>query len=112
MTDLRRVIHWFASKDTGMSSEAIASHMAIGECDGSYPHDPADLGRCLRLLKLFPEWEARIGEMSAYGKVWAAYAARWQDMKTAMEDEVGIDWSKARKAPKTYDLMKNIQRAA
>ena len=109
MTDLTKVIEWMTGRDTGLSSMAIAAHMATGTCDGSYPRDPADLGRCLRLIEQFPEWKPRIAEMSKYGAVWRAYADRWEDMASSMRDEVGIDWSKGRSAEKTYDLMKRIE---
>lgn len=102
------VIKWMAGRDTGMSSKAIAMHMSTGECDGRYPYDPADLGRCLRLLERFPDWKPRIHEMAAYGPVWAVYVKHWDEMAQSMSDEVGIDWSKARSAPLTYDLMKGI----
>jgi hypothetical protein len=108
VTDLAKVISWMAGDDTGMSSKAIASHMTGAKSDGSYPYDPADLGRCLRLLEQFPEWKPRIVEMAVYGRVWAAYAARWEEMAKSMADEVGIDWSKSQKAPLTYLLMKQI----
>ena len=109
MTDLVDVFKWMRSHDSGASSEAIAMHMIAGWSDGSFPRDPADLGRCLRLLELFPEWKPRIGEMSKYGAVWQAYADQWEDMESSMRDEVGIDWSKGRSAEKTYGLMKRIE---
>ena len=33
----------------------------------SYPSDPADLGRCLRLLREIPEWAPRMPEMAKRG---------------------------------------------
>lgn len=112
MTDPKEVIKWFGGKDTGLSSEAIAMHMVTGDCNGSYPHDPADLGRCLRLLRLFPEWKERIPEMAKYGPVWVEYAKNWADMEKCMTDEVGIDWEKGKRASKTYDLMKSLDAIA
>lgn len=112
MADTLEVFKWMAGNDTGMSSKAIALHMTTGDCDGSYPFDPADLGRCLRLLERFPDWKPRIVEMSVYGAVWSAYTERWSEIAKCMADEVGIDWSKGRKAIQTYDLMQEIRRAA
>lgn len=109
MTDLVDVFKWLAGRDTGLSSKAIASHMTCGWCDGTYPPaDPADLGRCLRLLERFPEWKARMPEMAKY-KDWKNLIARWDEVAQSMADEVGIDWSKGRSAPKTYDLMCSIR---
>lgn len=104
-----RLAQWLSSHDTGMSSKAIALHMASGYCDGSAPSDPADLGRCLRMLELFPEWKSRIGEMTRYGGEWLGLAPHWHELAKSMDDEVGIDWSKARAAPKTYDLMRKYR---
>lgn len=108
MTSLTDVFKWMRGHDCGASSEAIAMHMMAGWCDGSYPYDPSDLGRCLRLLKQFPEWKPRMREMAAYGPAWAAYVSRWDDMAACMDAEVGIDWSKGRRAHKTYDLMHEL----
>ncbi len=111
MDEMAKVIAWFGGRDTGMSSKAIASHMTTGNCDGSYPHDPDDLGRCLRLLVLFPHWKPRLPEMGHYSDVWAKYAARWAEMEACMAEEVGIDWSKGRRAEKTYNLMAEVRSA-
>jgi len=104
------------SGDTGLSSEAIARHMLGLESHGrrpwAYPLDPADMGRCLRLLELIPEWMPRLHEMASYCPEWAALIARWDEIAASMRDEVGIDWSKGRRAERTYNLMKDILGAA
>lgn len=108
MSDLAaRIVTWMSSCDAGISSKAICAHMATGILSDrfSYPRDPADLGRCLRLLNLFPEWLPRMGEMAQYGAGWAGLARRWEEVSVSMADEVGIDWSKGRSAPRTYELM-------
>lgn len=117
-------LDWITGDDTGISSRALWRHMTGREQDprdrgfGTYPHDPADFGRCHRLLVIMPEWRGRIGEMAAYGKVWAALAARWQDITDSYSDEVrglGQDpdsrWVRGM-ALKTYDLMKSIIKGA
>lgn len=110
MEDLAKVIEWMAGdRDVGMSSKAIASHMSTGKSNGSYPYDPDDLSRCLKLLEKFPEWKTRIGEMGVYSDTWKRYAAHWQELHDSMEAEVGIDWSKGYKAPKTYRLMSGLR---
>jgi hypothetical protein len=72
---------------------------------GGHPSDPSDLGRCLRLLELFPEWKPRVSEMAAYGAGWAGLTARWDEIANSMADEVGIAWEKGKSASRTYDLM-------
>ncbi|MEL3893148.1 hypothetical protein [Pseudomonas aeruginosa] len=73
------------------------------------PSDPSDLGRCLRLLELVPEWKARISEMAIHGREWAALVSHWEELHQLMDDEVGIDWSKGNSALRTYERMKAIQ---
>lgn len=103
-------LRWVAGDHVGNSSMAIFSHMV-----GVNPHrgwappwDPADLSRCLRLLRAVPEWRARLPEMSERSKIWKALVARWDELETCMQDEVGWDWSKGKSAPQTYALMKQV----
>lgn len=107
----RRAIEWLFSDDTGSSSEAICSHMLGMEPSGywSHPSDPADLGRCLRLLAKFPEWIPRISEMAQYGPGWAGQVEVWGYLADLMTQEVGIDWSKGDRAPNTFAAMKMAQ---
>lgn len=69
---LERAIKWLMSGDTGISSEAILSHMTGIEKTDSFgmqpPADADDRGRCIRLLKLMPEWVERLPEMVQYDK--------------------------------------------
>lgn len=106
---MRRALMWLASGDSGMSSKAICYHMLGMKSDGSFPLDPSDLGRGLRLLKLFPEWKPRMGEMARYSAQWAALVERWDELAEMMADEVGIGWSKGngKRAPRTYAAMKD-----
>jgi hypothetical protein len=111
MTDIAKLATWFAGNDTGVSSCTIAASMAGANMDNVHsgiPHDPGDLGRCLRLLEIFPEWKSRMPEMANLSKDWAKLMHNWDDIVQCMEGEVGINWSKGREAPKTYDLMKSI----
>lgn len=108
----RRVFTWLLGRDTGSSSKAILAQMVCGVSHGEYPYDPADLGRCLRMLELFPEWKARIAEMAGYGKVWAVFIDHWDELSSMMADEVGIDWSKGREAHRTYEFMCDLRKQA
>lgn len=116
-TDAFHALDWMlTSRDTGASSIAILAHM-MGfprpEPGGwSYPSDPADLGRCLRLLERFPHWRARLPEMAALSPEWAALVGHWGSLAGMMEKEVGIRWEKGRKANATYDAMKSVIKRA
>ena len=102
-------IDWLASGDSGLSSEAIFFHM-IGATNfrKTHPLDPGDLGRCLRLLEAAPEWKARMPEMASVSKGWALLVPHWNVLAKLMDKEVGIDWSKGKRATTTYHAMKNI----
>ena len=106
----KAALQWVVSDDTGSSSLRIWAHMTGCERDSyfDWPHDPADLGRCLRLLEAVPDWKPRIGEMGRYGDGWARLAPRWNEVAESMESECGIRGEKARTAPNTYALMRSI----
>jgi hypothetical protein len=79
---------WLLSGDTGLSSEAIMAWM-LGAREGRFrhPHDPADLGRCLRLLDRIPEWRARLGEMAAASPQWSALVGVWAELEGLYREE-------------------------
>lgn len=65
-----RALFWAMSGDTGISSEAICTHMmSYPTRRSSPPSDAGDRGRCIRLLELIPEWIPRLQEMVKYDKV-------------------------------------------
>lgn len=109
-------IDWIASRDTGLSSEAIWAHMAgsrMLESNGygySYPLDPSDLGRCLRLLAKVPEWALRIPEMAARGPEWGALVEHWDELAKLLAEEIGEGWQPGlgKSAPRTYARMGEI----
>ncbi|WP_321154015.1 hypothetical protein [Serratia nevei] len=71
---------WLESDDTGASSLYMAS-VLTGQfiAENHYPRDPADFGRCLRLVEAVPELECKIHDMSQHGKKWAVVAANWNE---------------------------------
>lgn len=105
-----RALAWREDGDVGLSSKAIYCHM-MGQDDPddyNHPLDPADLNRCLLLLDLIPEWKPRIGEMARYGQWWKDLVKHWDEISARFIDEAGLGWSKAKRAPKTYALMKKV----
>lgn len=61
------ILNWMRSGDTGVSSETMAL-IAMGATRGDFdaPYDPADFGRCYRLVKANPvikESFAKISEL-------------------------------------------------
>lgn len=96
---------WFASRDTGTSSKTIWSVMTGIPVDWvSHPHDPADFGRCYRLLKLFPAWRKRLSEVATkYPGAWTKLIAHWDELTSLYEEELPLN-----KAPRTYERMREL----
>lgn len=87
-----RLAQWFASHDTGISSEAIALWLSARARndywgDGT-PSDAGDFGRCYRLLKAIPEWRPRIGEMAERGGRWPILVAHWDEIERRYEHDL------------------------
>jgi hypothetical protein len=109
MTPRQKALEWIVGDDTGISSETIwATMMGVKRSYRSHPHDPSDIGRCFRLLKLVPSWRRRLSEMRRVSPAWRALVKHWDELERMMDEEVGIDWSKGRSAPKTYERMQQI----
>lgn len=107
----QRIIEWLANGETGLSSEAIAFWLGFDvkpKDSWNYPHDPADLDRCLRLLDRVPEMRPHLPRMAKLGRGWAALVKRWDEIEASHVAEVGVGWTKARSAPLTYKLMRSI----
>lgn len=107
-----KVLHWFAHGETGISSKAMACAVAGNPPEkshfGNHPSDPDDLNRCLKFLSMVPEARQHFDKVAALSKTWAKLIARWDEVEQCFLDEVGFNWCKARSAPKTFALMKEI----
>lgn len=99
---------WPGAGDAGVSSATIWSVMMgrpspLGDTD--VPHDPADFGRCYRLLKRFPKWRERLPEVAEKHPDWAPLIARWDDVEALFEKESKRPDGMARE---TYRLIKDL----
>jgi hypothetical protein len=103
------IVRWLATGETGMSSKTMA-FTALGEKYTSewHPADPADLNRCIKLVDAAPAVRDSFPKIAALNEHWQAVIDNWDALRTAFIDEVGYDWSKARSAPKTYEMMKGL----
>jgi hypothetical protein len=112
MTDLAKLMGWVAGDDTGISSKCIAAVMCGAQPEQmdrkDAPYDPHDLGRCLRLLELFPEWKARMPEMAKISERWAIAVEHWDELTELFVSEVGSPLERAKWAPLTAKRMKQI----
>jgi len=110
MTDAEKRAAWLKMHDNGLSSECIAEKMSGLVPRDNYPHDGDDFGRCERLLILYPEWRARLGEMKEVNAMWNALVDRWDEIAEAWRHDTEL----YRRAPRSkegwrcYGLMKSI----
>lgn len=92
---------WLVGYDTGTSSLTIYTVMTGQRVDRTgCPLDPDDFGRCYRLLKLFPEWRARLPEVAERFKVWIPLVREWDRLQALYEEELP-----RKMAPKCYAAM-------
>jgi hypothetical protein len=109
MSDIQtKVLQWIATGRVGQSSKTMAMTACDMPSSGDYPHDPDDLNRCLIMLLAVPEVRDHFDKIAALGVVWGRLIGRWAEIECSFLDEVGLDWCKARSAPKTYELMQEV----
>lgn len=106
------LVEWLAGGERGVSSNTIVEHLtgwpALKDWRGDIPHDPDDLDRCLKLLAAVPLLRVMLPGMATHSPEWAAMVARWDEVEASHLAEVGLGWTKAKSAPKTYALMRQI----
>ena len=87
---------WLNGSDSGLSSKFIAAFFAGSPVlrqitEVNVPHDPSDVGRCVRLLDLAAQngqnWRERMGELASV-KEWARLAPRWAEVEAAYHQDV------------------------
>ncbi len=109
----KQVVKWLATGRVGSSSKCMAMWLAFGErAEPAHPYDPDDLDRCLKLLAKAPGLRPLIPKMAEITPGWAALVPRWDEVEASHLEEVGLGWTKAQSAPKTYELMASILRPA
>ena len=103
-----KILKWFGTGRIGLSSKAMALAAIDIYNDGSHPCDPSDLNRCLLLMQAAPEIRQRMDKLAAISETWGKLVDQWDEVEQCFIDEVGLNWAKGRRAPKTYKLMKDI----
>jgi hypothetical protein len=88
----RRAFIWMANGERGASSDTMCLYLLSGEITTRFPGpaapaDPSDLGRCLDLLTVVPEWRARLPEMAAVSPEWAALVPVWDRIEALYREE-------------------------
>ena len=109
---VQQVARWLARGEVGLSSKCMAMWLAFGEKtkERFCPSDPDDLDRCLKLLAVAPSLRQHLPKMAEISKEWEALIQRWDEVEASHLAEVGLGWTKANNAPKTYELMRSILR--
>lgn len=103
-----KILKWIGTGRVGASSKAMALAVVGAPNDGSHPYDPADLNRCLLLLADVPEIRQHMCKVSEISVTWEKLVKRWAELEKCFIEEAGFDWSKSERAPKTYDMIKDI----
>jgi hypothetical protein len=98
---------WLGNGDTGTSSLTIW-HVMHGsrQKHADIPYDPADFGRCYRLLQVMPAWRARLTEVVAVYPDWAPLVAVWDELTALFELE-----SPAGTCPRLWARMRELRGA-
>ena len=103
-------IAWITSSDTGISSKVIWEVLTgLRLYDLSWrdvPHDPADFGRCYRLLKVMPAWRERLSEVADQHPAWGLFVREW-DRLTVMYEEACS--RRDGMASEMYGLMRQLE---
>lgn len=105
---------WLAIGERGASSDAMFLALTdIAPIDAksdplAHPYDPDDLRRCRLLLDQVPELADKLEKLSTISPVWARIGTEWESLCRIMDEE-SPDWRNGGgKAPRTYQLIKNI----
>ena len=87
VAEYHQAMAWLLGGDTGASSKRIMLIMtgfAHREIYSDTPSDNSDFGRCVRLLKLFPQWRLRLPEVAAR-QGWKYLVEEWDALTTWYE---------------------------
>ena len=108
-----RLLEWYATGETGLSSEAIAK-VTAGLSTGTYrdsrmPGDAWDLRRCILLLRKVPEaFERGVLVLATRHAGWKILAANWPQLEKTLVSELGEGLDLKADTPRTYRLMRQL----
>lgn len=105
-----KILNWIGTGEVGASSTAMALAAVGAKNDGRYPFDPDDFNRCLLLLEAVPEIRQNMDKVAAINAFWSRLIEHWDELEKCFIDEVGLGWTKGKRAPKTYEILSDILR--
>lgn len=111
----KEYLEWLTGHDHGTSSETLLSCLTgIPVSRMDIPYDPGDLGRCIRMLNLFPELRNRLGEVIKILPEWTPFIDCWKELEWKYAD--GLTWNnlsyeeqaKAKRKKHYFDIWKDL----
>ena len=100
---MKPYVDWVNGGDSGISSKTLLSAITgvnfMDRFGPGVPRDPADFGRCYRLLERFPELRPQLSKVAEKHPVWTRLVERWSDLEVMYR--AAID-SGAETAPELY----------
>lgn len=108
MTTDKKIINWFISGNTGLSSTCIVEvyiNQTKNPNNKSHPRDSSDFNRCLELTKAVPEIKQCFELLSCVSPSWRIIVENWTLLEETLSNEMKEN---PRSAPKTYSLMKAL----
>jgi len=88
----KQYLEWWAGGDAGISSKTILYYLTGIPCSSKdIPHDIADVGRCVRMLRKFPELRERLGEVTNHNKQWMPFIDCWKKLETLYDECVKFE---------------------
>ena len=106
---MSQALNWAANGERGVSSNTIFAVMTNtvdkDRKDAwhhySYPHDPSDFIRCMKLLKTVPAWRHRLRDVVDVFPEWEKLVERWDEIEAMIKAE-----SPSGKYSKAYEMIR------
>lgn len=108
-----KLLLWFATGETGLSSKSMAKAVMGVKNDEIYPpYDVGDFTRCAKLVKAIPEILDHRDTIAKLSPEWNAIMGSWDQIHASLVAERGDDFSIKRPAPETAALLDIAQKKA
>ncbi len=102
----KKYVQWLLSDDTGVSSETmLCAHIGVKRRRNDAPYDPADFGRCYRLLKKFPEIRDSFSKIGRRVKAFKGILKEWDRLVVIYERDL-----ESGKSAELYAEIKRLRR--
>lgn len=88
--DPQAVAAWLMSRSTGASAKSIVAVAQGTACNGDYPSDAGDFGRCERAMEAIPGLRDHLPRMATVNAYWAALVPAWDSIAAASDRTAAI----------------------